>query len=56
MKVVGRIMVGLIPDLMALGGLALVTEGCRRIYLPAAFIVAGLGLLVIGSLAARRGL
>jgi hypothetical protein len=56
MKAVGRVTVGILPDLMALGGLGLVTEGCRRIYLPAAFIVAGLGIFVIGGLAARRGM
>lgn len=53
---VGRVMVGAVPDLMALAGLGLVVEGCRRIYMPSALIVAGLGLFVLGSLAARRGL
>lgn len=48
-------MVGLIPDLMALSGVALVVEGSRRIYLPAAFIVAGIGLVGVALLAARRG-
>lgn len=42
-------------DLIGLLGFALVVEGARRVYPPAAFLVAGGALLAFAFLATNRG-